>query len=76
MVQKKRKILGFLTTEKPQKTTAREKGKNGSENSSKIVKKRPKNRREQSLFFLGKQRRNNQKTYEQMFVSQKGANRG
>lgn len=70
-IQNKQKNLGFLTTKIHQKVVAQEKAKKSNKRSPKNAKKRVKNGQMQSLFFLGKQRENNRKTYEQMFVLKK-----
>ena len=67
--QKKRKILGFLTTSKPQNQKNRASERKPNKRSPKNAKKRVKKGHTQSLFFLGKQRKNNKNTYEQMFAS-------
>lgn len=66
--QKKQKFLGFLTTSKPKNTKNMASERKPNKRSPKNDKKRGKNGQTQTLFFLGKQRENNKKVYEQMFV--------
>ncbi len=73
---KKRKILGFLTTEKGDFQSLRSSVKKSNKRSPKNAKKRAKSSALQVPFFLGKQRENNEKVYEQMFVPPKRGNRG
>ena len=71
--QKKPKILGFLTTKKLPKRGGVGKGIKTNKSSLKNAKNRPENGGAPTLFFLGKQRENNENTYEQMFAPQKGS---
>ncbi|MBR2442403.1 MAG: aspartate/glutamate racemase family protein, partial [Clostridia bacterium] len=66
--QKRKTFLGFLTTKKPQIPKNGGSERKPNKRSLKNAKKRAKNGHMQSLFFLGKQRKNNKNTYEQMFA--------
>ncbi len=73
---KRRKILGFLTTEKGMLKLSYPNAKITNKRSLKNAKKRAKSSQRQGLFFLGKQRENNEKAYKQMFALAKGKNSG
>lgn len=63
--EKNAPILGLLTTERGRRG---ERQKISNKRSQKYSKKRPKTRKCGEVIFLGKQRKNNEKTYKQTFV--------